>query len=357
MKKLMMFAAASIVAGSASAAIKFVQNNDNCGGSKESTCAFVGFDFTEKGKLADYIEKKGYKTTTSFSAKGALGLVFEGTESGKAAAESSSDAGTSTSTAASGSDTYNTNYTTNADGTTATDADGEFLFSVETIKDSSTASAAGDDAAATECCFAPGYATLVLKMKVGGQKTVVAFDNLGITKLSFFGKKWEKIVDVLDGVGKSGKYYGVESDLGFLTGTRADGAVAASDYVVYYDGAGKDEEPAEALKGDSNAEIDSPVFIYSGFGKAKIGLTKQTTSGGNCGGVTKGCDPEVIFKKYKGWFAGYYPTVSDASDLDFTCESGCDYAIFGGTWTAKFNKKYTTKTRMLQKFGVSISED
>ena len=157
-----------------------------------------------------------------------------------------------------------------------------------------------------------------------------------------------------DGYGNAGKYYAVESDLGFLTGTRADGAVASSDYVVWFDG--ENEEAAEALKGDSEAEIDSPVFIYSGFGKAKIGLTKKGTTGGNCNLTTTGCEPEVIFKSYKGWFAGYYPTVSDMSDLDFTCESGCDYAIFGGTWTAKFNKKYTTKAKMLQKFGVSLAE-
>ena len=340
MKKLMMFAAASIVAGSVSA-ITFTQNPDNCGGSNpDSDCAFVGFDFTEKGKLADYIEKKGYKTTTSFSAKGALGLVFEGDSSaaeeeggsGSAAAGSAEDSGSATS----GGDS------------SAGDSSGS-----SSSGSSTSGGDSGEEDAGTECCFAPGYATLVLKVKVAGQNTVVAFDQLGLTKLSFFGKKWEKVTDALAGMGNAGKYYGVESDLGFLTGTRADGAING-EYLVYFDG---EEEPIEAFKGDSAAEIDEPIFIYSGFGKAKIGLTKKGTKGGNCNLTTTGCDPEVIFKKYKGWFAGYYPTVSDVSDLDFTCESGCDYAIFGGTWTAKYNKKYTTKARMLQKFGVKISEE
>lgn len=353
MKKLMMFAAASIVAGSVSA-ITFTQNPDNCGGSTpDSACEFVGFDFTEKGKLADYIEKKGYKTTTSFSAKGALGLVFEGDsgsaeeggESGAAGSAEDSTGGTSGS-ATSGGDSSGT------DSSGSSSSGGDSSGSSNSGS-SSSGGDSGEEEAGSECCFAPGYATLVLKVKVAGQNTVVAFDQLGLTKLSFFGKKWEKVTDALAGMGNAGKYYSVESDLGFLTGTRADGAINGEN-LVYFDG---EEEPIEAFKGDSAAEIDEPIFIYSGFGKAKIGLTKKGTKGGNCNLTTTGCDPEVIFKKYKGWFAGYYPTVSDASDLDFTCESGCDYAIFGGTWTAKFNKKYTTKARMLQKFGVKISEE
>lgn len=325
MKKLMMFAAAAVVAGSVSAITFSVDESNSCGTSSSSSCPFVGFDFKQSGKLAQELTKKGYKTVQSFSSKGAIGLVYEGgagggddTNTTQGAEETTTDTNDTQTATGEGTDTNDTQTTTGGDSGST----------------NSTDEAEGDD-----CCDAPATVTMVVQQKVDGEKVTVAFRELGITRLSFFGKNWEKVADVIDGVGKSGKYYGVESDLGWATGGR-DGVEGVAP--VY---------PTEA----EDLEV---YFIYSGFGKAKIGLTKLGKAGGNCGTKESGCDPDLIFKSYKGYFAGFAKEIEDSIDvLDYTCESGCNVVIFGGTWTAKFNKKLTTEAKMLSKYGVKLESE
>lgn len=179
----------------------------------------------------------------------------------------------------------------------------------------------------TNCCDAPASITMIVKTKLDGVTATYRYDNLGITRLSFFGKNIEKV----DANETAGKYYSVDSDLGWCSGAR-EAVDAAADY----------------CENDAN----TPTFIYSGFGKAKMGLTKGTKAG-TCGGGTEGCDPDVIFQSYKGWFAGYYP-IADSTDVkDYSCESGCDWAIYGGTWSAKYNKKYTKLSSITTKYPVA----
>ena len=263
-----------------------------CGVKGVDDCQFIGFDFKETGKIAQTLDKKGYKTVQSFKGEGAIGLVFSGS-----APASDSEASTN-----------DTEASTNE--TEETDSD--------------------------ECCDNPVSVTMVVKTKLNGEKRVVAYRELGITRLSFFGKNWEKVEDVIEGVGKSGKYYDVESDLGWVSGN--------------FDG-------VEAVSPISSEDSDvETVFIYSGFGKAKIGLSKITKKGGNCGTKDGGCDPDLKLKSYKGWFAGFTTNDGDIGVFDYTCETRCDVSVFGGTWTAKFNKKYKSEKNMLAKYGVSISE-
>ena len=331
MKKLMMFAAAAVVAGSVSAITFSVDESNSCGTTSSSSCPFVGFDFKQSGKLAQELTKKGYKTVQSFSSKGAIGLVYEGGSSG-GEDDTNTTQGVGGETGDTGSDNSDTNSATGDTGSDNSDTN-----SAAGGDDAGTDS--GDDAEGDDCCDAPATVTMVVQQKIDGEKVTVAFRELGITRLSFFGKNWEKVADVIDGIGKSGKYYGVESDLGWATGGR-DGVEGVAP--VY-------PEEAEELE---------VTFIYSGFGKAKIGLTKLSKSGGNCGTTESGCNPDLLFKSYKGYFAGFAKEIEDSIDvLDYTCESGCNIVIFGGTWTAKYNKKLLTEAKMLAKYGVKLEDE
>ncbi|MBR4172286.1 MAG: hypothetical protein IKR48_11605 [Kiritimatiellae bacterium] len=333
MKKLMMFAAAAVVAGSVSAITFSVDESNSCGTQNNSSCPFVGFDFKQSGKLAQELTKKGYKTVQSFSSKGAIGLVYEG-GAGGGEEDTNTTQGVDGETTDQGGDQGDD--TTGGDTTGGDTTGGQTDTGTDTGDGSNTN---GTEEAEDECCPAPATVTMVVQQKVDGEKVTVAFRELGITRLSFFGKNWEKVADVIDGVGKSGKYYGVESDLGWATGDR-DGVAGVAP--VY-------PEEAEDLE---------VYFIYSGFGKAKIGLTKLGKAGGNCGTKESGCDPDLIFKSYKGYFAGFAKEIEDSIDvLDYTCESGCNVVIFGGTWTAKFNKKLTTEAKMLSKYGVKLEDE
>jgi hypothetical protein len=297
MKNITMTLAFAATLATSVMGVTFTPTVSECGATKASECEFVGFDFKETGKIATELTKKGYKTVQTFkTTKGAIGLVFAGES-------------TPEETEASTNDTEEaTNSTEDVEG----------------------------DVEATECCDNPVSVTMVTTMKLNGEKVTTVFRELGITRLSFFGKNWEKVEDVIDGVGKSGKYYEVESDLGWVTGG-VDGVEPVS--------------PA-------NLDIDEEaVFVYSGFGKAKIGLSKLTKAGGNCGTKSGGCDPDLVFKSYKGYFAGFTTCEDCLGVYDYTCDSRCGIAIFGGTWTAKFNKKFKSEAQMLQKFGVTLNDD
>ena len=155
------------------------------------------------------------------------------------------------------------------------------------------------------------YVTETLEVKVGKEKTTIYLEDGEITKFTYFGKDLEKVLD--DNTKKPGKTYKLESDLG--------------------------------VKFEDQTEDYAVNVNQVAFGKVKVYVTKpQTIKGGKCGDdeEIEGCLNIVTPDKFSGWFTGdYTPFCLDEEAYNDCCYEfeGSDIAIFGGTWTAKYDKK------------------
>ena len=153
------------------------------------------------------------------------------------------------------------------------------------------------------------YATELLEVKVGKEKTEWLLEDGEVTKLTVFGKNLEKAMD--EDTMKPGKTYKVESDLGVSFEDQDDDVIS----------------------------IDQVAF-----GSATVYVTKdKTIKGGPCGEDTPipGCVPVLTLKKFSGWFTGKIETCLDELGYYDDCvEFDADEvtALIGGTWSAKVKK-------------------
>ena len=201
-------------------------------------------------------------------------------------------------------------------GKTVQDVNDGAYKAVKTLKISKGALAFYyDEACAAEgaCCYTE--ADLFATVKVGKTTVKAYVPGLEIGKWSIFGKNFEaKVRDYLHDM-KKGSSVKVESDL-YLSG-------ADLDFI------------------GSEGEYDTISLYASAFGQMTATLSKGKQ------GSDKYCDPEddpecvLSFTPgtYSGWFVGTRELISDG--WCFNCACG-EYDIFGGTWKAVFQKKYTT---------------
>jgi len=127
---------------------------------------------------------------------------------------------------------------------------------------------------------------------------VIKFEANEIYKLTVFGKNFDTLL-------KPGKSTTVESDI---------------------------------LWGFANDDLLPIELQFVGFGKAKRWMSKATPDTDPCGdNSAEGCDESIDWPSWSGWFTGIW----DDDNNDFqslNCDDLC-YAVVGGTWSAKFNKK------------------
>ena len=191
----------------------------------------------------------------------------------------------------------------------------------------------------TACCYP--YYSLYFSAKIGKytENLIIAgADAEAVDAWSVFGKKLDAAEASISGDAKKSKKFKLESQLGFsgnwLTATGySSGALLYADDI----GAEGDDQPAIA-------------FFAEAFGKA----TWKTS-------VTPGCQKcdkptldgfEVTPGTYSGWFAGVYEELLDAECLN--CD--CGFAIFGGTWKAKYQTKVATwQAAVANIFGAGVA--
>ena len=357
MKKLMMFAAAMTIVGSAYASV--------CApGSEASPCDTPVWDFVMKGKTANGIAK-GYKAVYSISYKGAIvGNLSEIKEGG------------STSTSVEYVDELKATVTNVVPvftdpvavgvGTnwlpTATNALAPVLTYTPTNLPTPKVGAG----------IAPYTRTVVTEEQITytnalGQSTFATRTLTSITE-TYWRTAVEKTVTV-PGVGT--------------------GECCLETFTVYlYDKASKDlwvfedqevnkmsvfgKGLAKAMKPGGRATLESDVMWklvegeedidlqFVGFGKAKYRVSKGGTSGTVCDPIENApCEPSYDWPSWSGWFTGFFgPETADSHDLN--CDAEC-VAVAGGTWSAKLNKKLSAaadpEAAIYRKFKVSYVFD
>lgn len=161
-----------------------------------------------------------------------------------------------------------------------------------------TADAAGD------CCY--DTYSLYLPVKVGKEQLKLALLQGDIEKWSIFGKNLEAAL-----YADKSKKFKLESDFGISFGDDSDTTLDAFD------------------------EVTGIQMIATAFGNAtytyKVG--KETKV---CNICVPGADTtSLVPGNYKGWFAGIYDAEPDCECMTCDC---ADIQLFGGTWTAKYNK-------------------
>jgi hypothetical protein len=180
---------------------------------------------------------------------------------------------------------------------------------------------------ADNCCY--DLYSLYLSVKVNKETWDLAILSQELLKWSIFGKN----LDAAMSASKSKKFK-LESDLG----------------IDFDDDTNDDEDLYDVL--------EELVFTATGFGKAKYVYSTKTTKATDCKPCSTTTADDVIPGTYKGWFAGYMPKISDA-DACMTC--ACAEAdLFGGTWTAKYQSKWSTSANSWQEaasyvFGGSVT--
>jgi len=185
----------------------------------------------------------------------------------------------------------------------------------------------GDSASEDACCY--DYVTIAAQVKANKTTYKLAILDQEITKWSVFGKNLAK-AEELD----AGKSTTLETDLGF--------AVA---------------DDAEVLQFDDNENAVTGVSLWAtGFGTMKYALSKATSNKSVCNPKsTDPCLPVMTWKNYKGWFAGSFDLVND-NGWCATCECP-EKDLFGGTWTATFQKKLTSAAAAVKNvFGVAYED-
>lgn len=176
------------------------------------------------------------------------------------------------------------------------------------------------------CCYDAGYFYATIK---AGKKTFAMAAPVELLVWSVFGKNLDKTRSYLTQI-KPGKKVTLNSAL-FVVGS-------------------------EAEVDDDDIDLSEFAFYAAAFGKVEMKVTKiKDGKSGYCEkGDPSGCDPIYTPKTYTGWFVGTYPCVNEEDC--FLCDC-TDTDIFGGTWKAVYQSKYTTQAEAMALAGVYISED
>lgn len=221
-------------------------------------------------------------------------------------------------------------------GKTVQDVGDGAYKSVTTLKISKGALAflAGEacsaDGETANCCY--DTANLYAKVKVGKKTYAMGLEALEIAKWSVFGKNFEKAMNFMTSI-KPGKSVSLESDL-YIKGEDV-GALFADD------------------------ELEDTISLYAtAFGSFKFKVSKAGKGSSSYCTPTegaKGCDPIWTPKSYSGWFVGTRELVNDMYAC-FNCECG-GYDLFGGTWKATYQAKYTTVAGAMALAGVAFDDD
>lgn len=195
-----------------------------------------------------------------------------------------------------------------ANGKTVSD-NGEFK-KVSTLKVSKGALVLFSESdKADECCY--DLYSLYLKVKVEKETYDIAMLAQPLLKWSIFGKNLDDAMSAA-----KTKKFTLDSDLGF----------------EYDDDTYEDDDIGYDV-------IESLTFTATAFGKAKYVYATKTTKKTDCIPCQTTTSDDVLPGTYKGWFAGYLPKISD-DDACMTCECA-DVDLFGGTWTAKYQAKWS----------------
>ena len=172
------------------------------------------------------------------------------------------------------------------------------------------------------CCYDGGFFFATVK---AGKKTFAVGAPVELAVWSIFGKDLDKTRTMQV---KQGKKIKLDSAI-FLT---------AAD--VY------DDE-------DDDVNLETFSLAAAAFGKVQAAVTKDKQGNSSwCNKVNiEGCELIYTPKSYSGWFVGTYPCVNDEDC--FLCDC-TDTDIFGGTWKASYQSKYTTVTGAMTVAGVSF---
>ncbi len=384
MKKLMMFAAAMTIVGSAYAG--------TCApGTESSPCDTPVWDFVMKGKTANGIAK-GYKAVYAISYKGAivgnLSEVF--TDAGGPTmgtkwvattnvvrtypvVETDYDPGALV------VDSLTTNITVTATPAVVPGVNGQFLLTT-TAKVSGFTHAMRDTT--NIASIVTNWSDTVPPVVVDVETNFVQEIDPGSVAAIPATTVWEEAQLV--------SLTWVEEDIVVTPGTPGEstGECCLDTFTVYvYDKDAKDllvfedqevlkmsvfgKGLVKELKPGQSSSLESDVMWkmvgdedielqFVGFGKAKYGLSKGGTSGTVCNPVTEQpCVPSYDWPSWSGWFTGFFgPETADSHDLN--CASEC-VAVAGGTWSAKLNKKLSAASdvegAIYRKFKVSYIFD
>ena len=191
---------------------------------------------------------------------------------------------------------------------TVTDKDEYTYKSVASLKVTKGALVLFGTAAGDGCCY--DTYSLYLNAKIGKATKKIALLQGDLEKWSVFGKNLEAAMDA-----EKSKKYSLESDLG-----------------IWWD------DDADDYFGD---ELTGLQFFATAFGKATYKFVAGKDEKGSCGVCVPGQDTwDIVPGNYKGWFAGWFDLIEDGLCMNCQCSNN---DIFGGTWTAKYNKSWSTK--------------
>jgi hypothetical protein len=196
----------------------------------------------------------------------------------------------------------------------------------------------------TDCCYP--YYSLYFNAKIGkyAEDIIIAgADAEAVDAWSVFGKKLDDAETYTLASAareqKKDKKFSLESQLGISGNWTTDNGYSAGTLVYADDVAAADSQPAIA-------------FFATAFGKATWKVSNQA-------GCNK-CDKptyegfEITPGSYSGWFAGVYEELLDAECLNCTC----GFALFGGTWKAKYQTKVATwQAAVSNLFGAGVVAD
>lgn len=208
-------------------------------------------------------------------------------------------------------------------------ADMDTYKSVKSLKVSKGYIVLNSESATDACCY--DYVTLLAQVKVQKRTYKLAILDEANLVWTVFGKNLDKAMNDLD----AGKSTSLETELGFAAGNNFVG------------GAGT------IAQFDDNADISSAFdMIATGFGTMKYGLSKSNNS--KCSPNTP-CEPILTWKSYKGYFAGIFGEINSEA-LCATCSCPA-YDLFGGTWSASYQKKLKSTAAVAKAvFGASYED-
>ena len=208
-------------------------------------------------------------------------------------------------------------------------ADMESYKSVKALKVSKGYIVLNSASATDACCY--DYLTLLAQVKVQKRTYKLAVLDEENLVWTVFGKNLEKAYEL-----DAGKSVSLETELGFATGNNFVGGTNA--------GIGQFDDEA-----DITSAFD---MIAVGFGTMKYGLSKKNNS--VCNPNTP-CEPILTWKSYKGWFAGIFGEIN-GEGLCATCSCPL-YDLFGGTWTATYQKSLKSTQKVVRSLFGAAYED
>ena len=177
------------------------------------------------------------------------------------------------------------------------------------------------------CCYDEGFFYATVK---AGKKTFGMMAPVELAVWSVFGKDLEKSRNYLTSI-KPGKKVTLDSAM-FVVGAEAE------------------------VDDDSDVDLSEFAFWASAFGKVEMKVTaiKKGSTAYCEKGSDSGCDPVYTPKTYTGWFVGTYPCVNEEDC--FLCDC-TDTDVFGGTWKAVYQSKYTTHLEAMALAGVAFDDE